>query len=76
MATLSRVTKSVAKYILPWAPFPNTSRSSYRSQSILGTFLIMSMNSVFELTSLLGFDVPAVSWVAPAWTSPMIGLIP
>ena len=36
---------------------------------------MMSMNSLFELTSLEGFDVPAVSWVTPGNT-PTAGLAP
>jgi hypothetical protein len=61
IATLSWVTRSIARYIRPCAPFPKTSNSSYRSQRILGIFLITSMNSLFELISFDGFVVPAVS---------------
>jgi hypothetical protein len=61
IATLSWVTKSTAKYILPWAPFPKMSKSSYRSHNIRGIFLIISIYSLLLLIS--GFDVPAVSYV-------------
>ena len=63
IATLSLVTRSVAKYILPWAPLPNTSCNSYLSHRILGIFLIISMYSSFWLASVDGLDVSAVFYV-------------